>query len=371
VTDSAEGPTQSKYVAYSDELESIPPDEDELIDDIVKALRENNERSFRRHQHATRDAHAKSHGILRGELTVDSDLPEHLRQGLFATPATYPVIARLSVTAGVIRSDQVHGVRAMAIKVLGVSGPRAQKDDHRSQDFIMVDSSTFPFANVRKYAENMGFASRLAKTPDPVLKATNIVLRGIAVALKPFRLKLPERVALFARPNNHVLGETYHSAAPLRYGDYVAKISVAPLSESVTNLRGKRIARGTGYDALTKAVADFFEKNSAEYEVRAQLCTDPAVMPIEDATKEWPEILSPHQRVAKLTFPAQKVNSPARRVYGDDTLSFNSWNGLAAHRPLGGINRLKIKVYNASSEYRHWMNNVEPTEPTDISELPD
>ena len=373
MTDSAKVPTENnKYVAYSDGLERIPPDEEKLITKIVEALHRNNERSFEKHQHAIRDAHSKSHGILHGDLTVYPDLPEHLRQGLFATPATYPVIARLSTTAGEIRSDQVHGVRGIAIKVLGVSGPRALNDNHNaSQDFIMVNSPTFPSADVRAYAKSMGFASALAQTPDAALKVNNVVLRAVARVAGPLGVELPAPVALFGRPNNYLLGETYHSASPLRYGKYVAKISVWPLSDLVKRLTDQPIPGDAGYDAHTKMVVDFFRSNSAEYEVRAQLCTDPAVMSIEDATKGWSEKLSPHQPVAKITFPAQGAYSPARRVYGDDKLSFNSWNGLADHRPLGGINRLKIRVYEASSEFRHSMNNVKRIEPTDISELPD
>jgi hypothetical protein len=52
-------------------------------------------------------------------------------------------------------------------------------------------------------------------------------------------------------------------------------------------------------------------------------------------------------------------------------LSFNSWRALAAHRPLGSINRLKQKVYEASSNFRHEKNHVPRLEPTDIDELPE
>ena len=76
-------------------------------------------------RHAIRDAHAKSHGILYGELTVLPDLPEHLRQGIFAEPGRkYPIVARLSTTSGMIRSDQVRGVRGLGLKVIGVTGDR-------------------------------------------------------------------------------------------------------------------------------------------------------------------------------------------------------------------------------------------------------
>lgn len=361
-----------KPIPYSDDLEHVPPDEDDMIDGIVDALHRNNERAFKRHQHAIRDAHSKGHGVLRGELTVYSGLDDDLRQGLFANPATYPVIARLSSTAPEIRSDQVHGVRGIAIKVLGVQGPRARDEfPGSSHDFIMVNSPTFPFKDVRDYLASMGFAAKLAQTPDFALKLNNTVLRGIGALLRPLRIKLPPKVALFARENEHLLGQTYHSASPLRYGKYVAKISVWPLSSSVTQLTDAVIAPRTGYDAHADAVAEFFRNNTAEYEMRVQLCTDPAVMSIDDATVDWPERLSGYQRVAKLTFPPQNPASPARRVYGDDVLSFNSWNGLADHRPMGGINRLKFKVYRASSKFRHDKNDVKRHEPIDISELPD
>jgi hypothetical protein len=108
-----------------------------------------------------------------------------------------------------------------------------------------------------------------------------------------------------------------------------------------------------GKDAFRDMVVDFFRSNSAEYELRVQLCTDTVTMPIEDATVAWPEEDSAHIGVAKNTFPAQNPDTAARRAIGDDVLSFNSSRGLEAHRPLGSINRLKKLVYEASSDFRH------------------
>ena len=75
--------------------------------------------------------------------------------------------------------------------------------------------------------------------------------------------------------------------------------------------------------AVRDLVVDFFRNHAAEYALRAQLLTDLQQMPIEDASILWPANLSPHQPIGKLTFPAQDPYSPARRVYGDDVLSFN------------------------------------------------
>jgi hypothetical protein len=361
------------YVRYSDDLESIRPDEDKLIDHMVKVLHGNNEWAFKKYHHGIRDAHAKSHGILGGELTVYPDLPDELRQGLFATPATYPVIARLSTTAGAIRSDQIRGVHGLGIKVLGVQGPRILPDDTAStQDFVLVTHREFPFPDMHAYSvQGMPFAWLLARLPDPALKVITDGLAAAGKVLSLVGLSLPMTLAVFTPANTQILGDSFYSSSPLRYGDYVAKVWVAPLSESVTAQQGKPVPRAAGSDAYRDEVVEFFAHNSAEYELRVQLCTDVTTMPIEDASVEWPESASPYVGVAKITYPVQNAYSPARQVFGDDVLSFNSWRGLAAHRPLGSINRLKLKVYEASSNFRHEKNQVPRLEPTDIAELPE
>ena len=58
-----------------------------MIQEIVEQMAETNCKVFDKHRHAVRDAHAKSHGFLKGILKVPENLPEHLRQGLFAHPA--------------------------------------------------------------------------------------------------------------------------------------------------------------------------------------------------------------------------------------------------------------------------------------------
>jgi len=363
---------QPTYVPYSDALEQPGADEDRQIDAIVEALHGNNEWAYKKFHHGLRDAHAKTLAVLRGELTVYPDLPPELAQGLFAQPRSYPVITRLSTTSGVIRSDQIRGVHGLAIKVLDVAGERMLADDDAAtQDFLLVTHREFPFADVRAYLRRgMPSAWLLARLSDPGLSAVGALLTRAKPALARVGVALPNAVEIFIEPNTHILGQTFYSAAPIRWGDHVAKFEVEPLSESVRTLTGQPLAADAGYDAYRNQVFDFFATNNAEFELRAQLCTDLARMPIEDATVPWPEELSPHIRVAKLRYNQQNPDSPDRRRFGDDVLSYNSWRGLAAHRPLGPINRLKLKVYEASSTFRHDKNNVRLLEPT-AADLPE
>ena len=67
--------------------------------------------------------------------------------------------------------------------------------------------------------------------------------------------------------------------------------------------------------------------------------------------------------------PPGEGEGPAPLVHGDEVLSFNSWRGLGAHRPLGPINRMKLRVYDASSQFRHQKNRARSLEPQ-VSDLP-
>jgi hypothetical protein len=359
------------YVPYQKAVEQLRPDEPESIKKMIDSLLKNNERAFHKYRHAIRDAHAKSHGILFGELRVHPDLAVHLRQGIFAEPGrTYPVVARLSTTSGAIRSDQVRGVRGMGLKVIGVTGERVEpKFPEPNQDFVLVTEPEFPFKDALDYSNaGMLTATALSYAPDPALRVLNTVLHGANRLLKLLGTELPLKLRVFAGENTQTLGISFYTAAPIRFGKYIAKLSVTPSSPSVTALEGKTVAGGT--EAHTEAVVDFFKNNSAEYLVSAQLCTSLTQMPIEDASKRWPEDLSPYQPVATISYPRQDPYSPERRIFGDDRLTFNSWRAIVEHQPLGSINRLKKEVYEASSTFRHRMNSVERLEPGSTADLP-
>lgn len=340
------------YLRYSDSIEQIHPNEAELTELIVASMGRVNRKMFDKYRHAIRDAHAKSHGVLRGELEVYPNLPQHLRQGIFAAETRYPVIVRLSTHPGDLQSDRIPALYGMAVKVLGVTGNKVLSEDaSHNQDFLLNNIPIIPFGHVASYWALQQIAEKLAESSSTVQPATE-----------------GQSDAAPTMPYYHILGETFHSMAALRFGSYVAKISAAPFSDSVRALTGAPVPDTDS--AVRDLVVEFFSSNSAEYELRAQLLTDVQQMPVEDASVLWPENLSPHQPIGKLTFPAQDPYSPERRVYADDVLSFNPWHCIEEHRPLGSIMRIRVKAYEMSSSFRHEMNAQSRLEPEDISELP-
>lgn len=73
---------------------------------------------------------------------------------------------------------------------------------------------------------------------------------------------------------------------------------------------------------------------------------------VEDACNSWPEEKFPFVTVARITIEPQDFDAPARRALCEG-LFFSPWHGVTSLRPLGGINRMRRAVYEASSGFRH------------------
>ena len=367
--------TSGTYVRYTDEIEVKQPNEDEMTRQVTDSMARVNKIMFERYRHAIRDAHAKSHGILKAELQVYDNLPEPLAQGLFAAPRTYPVIIRFSTAQGMIEPDKKSSLRGMALKVIGVEGKKflPEEENAVTQDFLLVNYPIIPTGTIKDYLDQQLQIEKAIDSPE-LFQTIQLRLQAATRKIKQVIGKEDDPNTL-GIPGSHLLGDVYFSMAAIRYGDYVAKISIAPLSDNVKALHNQEMDKDLQEKEpetfLTTIVSDFFRNQAAAYELRAQLCTDLGTMPIEDGSVQWPEKESPYLPVARLTIPEQDTFSAARRVYGDDVLSFNPFHCLPEHQPLGNIMRVRRLVYETSSRYRHETNAQPRKEPASIDELPD
>lgn len=358
-------------IAYTPDIEVVTDDEAALTNDIVETMAASSRCAFERHRHAIRDAHAKSNGLLKGELTIHAGLPDELRQGVFAEARTYQVVARLSSAPSDIHSDKIPAARGFALKLIGVDGERLSPAiEGRNQDFLMVNFPALAFGTIAKYKRMLALLEANSHAPDTFQRLLAGTAHGAKQVLEGLGGTPGATLDGLARDNHHPLGETYHTQAAIRFGHYIAKLSLQPSSDSVTSLTGQPVD-DVEYASMRDAVSAHFAEHGAEYTLCAQLCTDLDQMPVEDAAIAWPEKLSPHRPVATLRFAPQATANPARQVYGDDVLSFNPWNGVAAHRPLGGIMRIRRAAYERSTAFRHAMNAQPRVEPAQAADIPD
>jgi catalase len=154
---------------YAPDVETVSEDEAHLTDQIVEQMAAANRCAFERHRHAVRDAHAKSNGLLIGELAVHANLPPELRQGIFAEARSYHVVARLSSAPGDIHSDKIPAPRGFALKVMGVEGERLSPGiAGANQDFLMVNFPVLAFGTIPKYKQMLALleANSLRRIPS-------------------------------------------------------------------------------------------------------------------------------------------------------------------------------------------------------------
>ncbi|HEY4080216.1 MAG TPA: catalase family protein [Burkholderiaceae bacterium] len=340
-------------ILYNEACEQIEPGEAETGESLLKTLLEISETTFKDTGRGLRSVHAKSHGLLKGTLTV-AELGEPFAQGMFMQPGqALPVLIRLSTTPGDLLDDRVSTPRGFAMKVIGVSGKRLPGSETAvTQDFLLVNGPTFLAPNAKKFLSSLKL---LAATTDKVprlKRAFSTVLQGTEKALEAMGGESGALKGLGGHPETHILGETFYSAVPFLYGRHMAKWQIVPVSAALLALKDQLVDLKDKPDGLREAVVDFFKTNGAEWELRVQLCTNLDTMPIEDASVRWPEEESPFVAVARITVPPQAAWSDDHSSQMDDGLAFSPWHGLAAHRPLGSINRVRRSAYAGSAHAR-------------------
>ena len=74
-------------------------------------------------------------------------------------------------------------------------------------------------------------------------------------------------------------------------------------------------------------------------------------MPVHDAAPRWDEAVSPFVTVATLTIPAQDFRTEERDRLAEE-LRFSPAHALVEHRPMGPVNRARMRVYRENAEFR-------------------
>ena len=79
-------------------------------------------------------------------------------------------------------------------------------------------------------------------------------------------------------------------------------------------------------------------------------------MPVEDASVEWDETVSPYRTVARIAIAPQMSMGTDLASDVDEQTFFSPRHGLAAHRRLGSVNRARRQAYEMSVEFRAKFN---------------
>jgi len=352
----------SASLLYADDVEVVPTDEAQDIEQLVETLKQILGHGQAQTGKFRADVHVKAHGYAQGEFRVLPNLPADLAQGLFQHPAVYSTIVRFSNSSTFPLPDAIPDGRGMAFKVLAVPGDMILFDEARGpvQDFVMINHPVFFARNAKEMLRIEQAISQVAT--NPIAAVQQAVTGGNWNPLHWHWREMLTVTQIAAHLPAHPASQTYFSMAPIRFGKHVAKYRIKPVGDRQDSYLDlvKRLAGNT--DALRLALEETLQNQEVLFEFQVQLRTSERTMPVEDATVEWPESESPFRTVAHLLLPRQQIE-PLRHQQAYQDLSFNVWHALAAHRPLGGINRARRAVYPVSAAWRRQQSAPRPDTP--------
>ncbi|MDH4612615.1 catalase family protein [Pseudomonas sp. BN102] len=323
-----------------------------IINDAIRIVEQHRDNT-----RVLRDAHAKSHGCVKAEVTVLPEISSDLRAGVFAEPGkTWQAWMRLSNGNAFPQFDRVRDARGMAIKLLDVPGTKLMTSPAHTgeQDFVMFNHPVFFVRDVAEYRQNFNAQSNGEKVTAffPSWDPRSWEIRHLIIALK----------TLAPAPDSPV-STTYSSISPYKLGEANIKYRVIPDPQSCPpyqlpeqNTALPNFLRNALYQQLS------LDRVPACFALQVQQQNPEHYMPIEDTSVEWDEDISPFVTLARIKVPAQDFDSREQNL-ACDNLSFNPWHGLPEHRPIGGINRLRKAVYEAVSAYRHQRNGASEATP--------
>lgn len=280
---------------------------------------------------------AKTLGCFHAEFEVFKEDSSKLKKGLFTQPGTYKSMVRFASASET--DDREKDLRGMSFKVYGVEG-ESLLGHQGEQDFLL---NSYPALFV---ATPEDFFSFIQAVHD------DKIWRFFA---NPFDMHMKSLWILFQARKNHSspFDIRYWSTTPSRLGTegtQVVKYSATPCSSESSELPSE-----LSENYLQAAMKTHLEHGSVCFDFQIQLQTNDEEMPIEDASVIWDENKSPFIKVARLTFEDQPFTSEAA-MQACEQASFNPWQSLPAHEPLGRMNQVRKSVYSNMSQFRSEVN---------------
>lgn len=325
----------------TDWREVIPPGEDARFTAFAEEFKALQASRDQRHG-SGRALHRKPIGGVEARLDVAGDLPEVLRVGPFAEPRSFHAYVRFSNGSWERQSDAKPDVRGIAIKLLGVDGPKALTgaDEPRTQDLLLIQSASTPFRNAEEFVALVRAGSAGSEA---------MLLPRLAWQLGPlaaFRM-VRQLLGGLNRPFPSYGTSPFYTPVPMRWGTAAAKIALVPVSPTDG-------PTPVGSEGLGEELARRLKEGPLAWDLQVQLFQDEARTPIEDASVAWDPAVAPFTTIGRLEIPRVDVaEARAQRVSAYvEALAFDPWHSHELLRPLGDMNRARKAVYFASQQHR-------------------
>ena len=286
--------------------------------------------------YATRNAHAKTYAVLKGELIINPEISPDLRH--FFDKEKYNVVVRLSNAHLKIRKNKKD------IPAYGFAIKIKDEADRTIANFPLVNFPLFPINSVSKFlklftAINHFFIKKWGNLLPLISNIYKVLPDFFTLSF------IKKSVELLWRKDNFMLSFDYHSVGAYRLGEHMIKIKLTP----------KNVPKKFGEHLTTKrAVESFcFEKNY-DADVLIQFCYDLNDQPINILNREWKN--SPFIKIGEVHI--KKNSFSDAKACDKELLSFNPFESAEIFQPVGKIQKLRDDAYKVSLQTRKKINKL-------------
>lgn len=315
---------QEKLI-YTPEFNKLSIKEQALLDRLIDSLRKFVRKTpeLNRVPYKTRDAHATTYDILHGKFFVNEGFEQH---SLFPN----------NVLDATLRISNAHmKIVKKGLPAYGFS-LKLTHEDKTAANFPLVNFPLFPFNNVSKFlklftALNDYYTRDIIKKFTSALSITARIISTLPSVLHPNFLK--NVMHLVKKRNDSLFTFTYHSIGAYRMGNNIVKLKLVP--ELSTELPDQ-ISAETMLLKHGQYVMNLYIQYA--YNLKDQ--------PINILHREWTN--SPFVPIGKFIFTSV-ADKNDRNL---EQLSFDPFKSLNVFQPVGRIQQLRKRAYEASLEER-------------------
>ena len=333
---------------------------------IIQDIMEDNSRLMEeKGGYLLRAQHAKGHGCVKAIFTVREDIEDTaLKVGLFSTSKQYEAVIRFSNARRI--NDTEKDAHGMAIKLLNVPGLKLHPGHEKGNtfDFVLIDHPIMFAANLKEYHAISKLVDNVTSlelenknTISDKIKTKIGKISALLTAIKHGSFATVKRLKKFPKdmPSSPIV-RSYWSQTPYKLGEALAVKYVARSCSTDEAIVSN--TEGLGKDALKDALEQVLAMGEAKFTfgVHKRRENDS----IDDSTKPWWS--ETDVGGLKSMIPLADITITGFVEESDlmaENLVFSAWNVTDAHEPLGGINRVRRKIYADLATKRHNQNGAQ------------
>ncbi len=227
------------YLRYAPDIETPAPDEQKSIDGIIQGMTQQSQVVEKREHRAVRASHAKSSACVVGELVVPENLPRNSHRA--CSPNRGRTRWRCASRKG-LGDPGRPGVDPPRHVDQGLRGARREAAGPRCRDprLRARHRHDLPSGTAAGFLRDGTVIGKSTACQRGVKSAVAATARNLNRVLHAFGTE-SAMADFLGHPYSHPLADSYFSQAPMRFGDYVAKLGAVPASQAQLDLAEWRL----------------------------------------------------------------------------------------------------------------------------------